>query len=102
MYINVQQPLHIITAQEDATRVSFEPPVIERPTRADELTVKIFETKMQGEDRVSLAIMPRDSMPESKYAIMQRLRDMNSQLAAIDHMSNNIEREFKNTRLVSK
>lgn len=92
--------LYVFTAQEETMRVSFEPPVVERPTRADELTVKIFESKMQGEDRMSLAIMPRDSMPDSKYAIMSRLRDMNSQLAAIDHMSNNIEREFKNTRLV--
>jgi hypothetical protein len=86
---------------EDDTRLSFEPPVIERPTRADQLTVKLFETRMQDHDRLSLAIMPRDSMPDSKYAIMQRLRDMNSQLSAIDHMSNNIEREFKNTRLVN-
>ena len=50
--------------------------------------------------RLSVAIMPRDSMPESKAAIMSRLRDMNQQLAAIDKMSNNMEREFKNTRLV--
>ena len=50
--------------------------------------------------RLSVAIMPRDSMPESKVAIMSRLRDMNQQLAAIDKMSNNMEREFKNTRLV--
>jgi len=50
--------------------------------------------------RLTVAIMPRDSMPDSKFTIMQRLRDMNTQLAAIDQMSNNIEREFKNTRLV--
>ncbi|XP_053394280.1 ciliogenesis and planar polarity effector 1-like isoform X3 [Mercenaria mercenaria] len=94
-----QQHIRNRMAQEDDTRLSFEPPVIERPTRADELTLKIFETKMQDHDRLSLAIIPRDSMPDSKYAIMQRLRDMNSQLSAIDHMSNNIEREFKSTRL---
>ncbi|XP_052775731.1 ciliogenesis and planar polarity effector 1-like isoform X4 [Mya arenaria] len=86
-------------ADESVTRVSFEPPAVERPTRADELTVRMFDTSVQGEDRVTLAVMPRDSMPDSKYAIMQRLRDMNSQLAAIDQMSNNIEREFKSTRL---
>jgi len=51
--------------------------------------------------RMSLAVMPRDSLPESKYAIMQRLREMNSQLAAIDQMSNNMERDYKSTRLVS-
>ena len=50
--------------------------------------------------RVSIAIMPRDSMPEGKAAIISRLRDMNQQLAAIDRMSNNMEREFKSTRLV--
>ncbi|XP_060600361.1 uncharacterized protein LOC132753839, partial [Ruditapes philippinarum] len=94
-----QQHIRNRMAMEDDTRLSFEPPVIERPTRADQLTVKLFETRMQDHDRLSLAIMPRDSMPDSKYAIMQRLRDMNSQLSAIDHMSNNIEREFKNTRL---
>ena len=39
-------------------------------------------------------------MPEGKAAIISRLRDMNQQLAAIDRMSNNMEREFKSTRLV--
>ncbi|KAL4235812.1 hypothetical protein ACF0H5_004202 [Mactra antiquata] len=95
-----QQYIRSRIGEEEVTRHMYEPPVIDRPTRADELTLKVFETKMAGgEDRMTMAILPRDSMPDSKYAIMSRLRDMNSQLAAIDHMSNNIEREFKNTRL---
>ena len=38
------------TAEEEGLR-EFMEPVIERPTRADELTVKLFETKALGEDR---------------------------------------------------
>lgn len=94
-----QQQLRNRIAMEDDTRMSLERPNVPTPSHADELTVKLFESKFQGEDRMSLAIMPRDSMPASKYAIMQRLRDMNVQLAAIDQMSNNMEREFKSTRL---
>jgi len=41
----------VCPAQEEATRVSFEPPVIPRPTRADELTVRMFDTRVQDEHR---------------------------------------------------
>lgn len=51
--------------------------------------------------RTSVALMPRDSMRQSKVAVIQRLRDMNSQFTAIDQMSRNIESDFHNTRLVS-
>ena len=47
-----------------------------------------------------MVVLPRDES-DSKYLVMQKLRDMNSQLEAIDHMSRNMEREFKGTRLVS-
>ena len=43
--------VYLLTAQESGLRESLEPPVIERPTRADELTVKMFETKAPDGDR---------------------------------------------------
>ena len=42
--------LFSLTAQEEVLRDSMDP-VIERPTRADELTVKLFDTKALGQDR---------------------------------------------------
>lgn len=50
--------------------------------------------------RVSVAVMPRESLQGTRASIIQRLRDMNSQIQAIDHMSDNIERGFHGTRMV--
>lgn len=50
--------------------------------------------------RVSVAVMPRDSVEGSRGAVIERLRDMGRQMSAIDNMAYNIERDFHNTRLV--
>ncbi|KAK3579099.1 hypothetical protein CHS0354_022119 [Potamilus streckersoni] len=75
-------------------------PSITRPTREDAVTIRMFETKAGGHDSVSVAIMPRGSLPESKAAVIRHLREMNQQIAAMDQMSENMVKEFKNTRLM--
>ena len=42
----------------------------------------------------------RASRIRTKDSIRQRLDDMNEQFTAIQHMSNNMEHDFKNTKLV--
>ena len=42
----------------------------------------------------------RASRIRTKDSIRQRLDDMNEQFTAIQHMSNNMEYDFKNTKLV--
>jgi hypothetical protein len=44
--------------------------------------------------------MPRESLSGTRASIIQRLRDMNSQIQAIDQMSDNIERGFHGSRMV--
>ncbi|KAL3869912.1 hypothetical protein ACJMK2_042534 [Sinanodonta woodiana] len=87
---------------ETSLRDSYEQniPVIPRPTREDAVTIRMFETKAGGQDSVSVAIMPRGSLPESKAAVIRHLREMNQQIAAMDQMSENMVKEFKNTRLM--
>lgn len=50
---------------------------------------------------LSVAVMPRSSISEPKAAMVRRLRDMTDQMKVIDEMSQNIEREFKSSRLVN-
>ena len=51
--------------------------------------------------RISVALLPRDSMRESKTALVHRLRAMNDQMSVMDEMSRNIESEFHHSRKVS-
>ena len=51
--------------------------------------------------RLSVAVMPRDSVIGTRASIINRLRDMNEQIHAIDQMSENIEKGFHGTRMVS-
>ncbi|XP_048256398.1 uncharacterized protein LOC124134597 [Haliotis rufescens] len=84
-------------AVEEGLREDLEPP---RRYHHDAVTVRMFESRQAGEDRVSVALMPRGSMRESKVAMIRRLREMNEQMHAIDEMSNNMESDFMNTHLM--
>ena len=44
----------------------------------------------------------RASRVRTTDSIRQRLNDMNEQFTAIQHMSDNMEHDFKNTKLTSK
>ncbi|XP_067677557.1 ciliogenesis and planar polarity effector 1-like isoform X1 [Haliotis asinina] len=84
-------------AVEEGLREDLEPP---RRYHHDAVTVRMFESRQAGEDRASVALMPRGSMRESKVAMIRRLREMNEQMRAIDEMSNNMESDFMNTHLM--
>ncbi|XP_063430132.1 uncharacterized protein LOC134712479 isoform X1 [Mytilus trossulus] len=88
-----------LEAMESNLREALQPK-IQRPFTQDAITVKMFETKAKDHDRVSVAVMPRESLQGTRASIIQRLRDMNSQIQAIDHMSDNIERGFHGTRML--
>lgn len=45
-------------------------------------------------------MLPRERHARAKESVVRSLRAMNEQLEAIDHMTNRIESEFKDTRLV--
>lgn len=88
-----------LEAMETTLREALHPKA-ERPFKQDPLTVRMFETKVKDYDRVSVAVMPRESLTGTRASIIQRLRDMNSQIQAIDQMSENIERGFHGTRML--
>ncbi|XP_041357450.1 uncharacterized protein LOC121374415 [Gigantopelta aegis] len=83
---------------EESLRTELEPR--RRPTY-DSVTVRMFETHARGrETGVSVAVMPREVCRESKMAMIKRLCEMNHQMEAIDRMSQNIESDFQNTKLL--
>ncbi|XP_021376995.1 uncharacterized protein LOC110465482 isoform X2 [Mizuhopecten yessoensis] len=86
---------------ESSLREALQPGVPVRPFRQDAVTVSMFQQHggPTGE-RVSVAVMPRDSVVDTRAGIIQRLRDMNSQALAIDQMSTKIEREFQSTHMM--
>ncbi|XP_052090443.1 uncharacterized protein LOC127727068 isoform X2 [Mytilus californianus] len=88
-----------LEAMETTLREALQPK-IQRPFTQDAVTVRMFESKAKDHDRVSVAVMPRESLQGTRASIIQRLRDMNSQIQAIDHMSDNIERGFHGTRML--
>lgn len=51
--------------------------------------------------RVSVALLPRSSVRESKTSLVQQLRTMNDQIAAVEEMSQNIEKDFRNSKMVN-
>ncbi|KAL5022909.1 hypothetical protein ScPMuIL_002064 [Solemya velum] len=84
-------------AMEETWRESLLP---ERPETHDAVTVKMFQTNMMGRDSVSVALMPRESMTLSKSAMLRGLQNMDHQMAALDQMSHDMQRDFQNTRLL--
>jgi len=59
----------ISAGKEDMLRDSYEAPVIERPTRADDLTVKMFQNKVMGQDRYVTLLYCKDHITDSKTLV---------------------------------
>lgn len=87
---------------EESMRGALRPaqPTVERPFKQDSVTVRMFESHLPHHNRVSVAVMPRDSVEGSRGAVIERLRDMGRQMSTIDQMAANIERDFHSTRLM--
>nr|KAG5702202.1 hypothetical protein BaRGS_033914 [Batillaria attramentaria] len=85
-------------ALEESLREQLEPAVVRRGH--DSVTVRMFERRTPGDDRVSVALLPRSSVRDSKTALVQRLQAMNDQMAAMDEMSHNIESGLHNSKLL--
>ncbi|XP_062574969.1 ciliogenesis and planar polarity effector 1-like isoform X1 [Saccostrea cucullata] len=85
-------------SMRDALRPT--PAPVERPFKQDSVTVSMFESHVPHHNRVSVAVMPRDSVEGSRGAVIERLRDMGRHMSAIDQMAANIEKDFHSTRLM--
>ncbi|XP_076463357.1 uncharacterized protein LOC143295514 isoform X2 [Babylonia areolata] len=96
-YLTRDTSPHRMGELEDSLRAQLAP---EQRRRHDAVTVSMFERRAPPQDRMSVALLPRDSGRESKAALVHRLRAMNDQMSAMDEMSRNIESEFHHSKMI--
>ncbi|KAK7099790.1 ciliogenesis and planar polarity effector 1-like [Littorina saxatilis] len=88
---------HRMGELEESLRAQLEPT---QRRHHDAVTVSLFQRRLPGDDRMSVALLPRDSTRDSKTALVQRLRTMNDQMTAMDEMSRNMENDFHNSKML--